>query len=168
MKHLKVCFIGCGDHAKRFILPALAGAEHVTLSAICARTREHAEAAAARTGARRACTDYREMIETENPDAVFVVGPPKLQFETGMFCLAHRIPFFSEKPCGSSLEEAEQLVSAAEENSPASAAARWQEGKNRADVSLPYVCLRLSSCVSPSPRVSGLHGPAGRHCKRNP
>ena len=23
MKHLKVCFIGCGDHAKRFILPAL-------------------------------------------------------------------------------------------------------------------------------------------------
>ena len=116
MKNLKVCFIGCGDHARRFILPALAGAEQVTLSAICARTREHAEAAAARTGARRACTDYREMIETEQPDAVFVVGPPKLQFDAGMFCLAHKIPFFSEKPCGSSLKEAEQLVAAAAEN----------------------------------------------------
>ena len=56
MKHLKVCFIGCGDHARRFILPALAGAEHVTLSAICARTREHAEAAAARTGRYRLLT----------------------------------------------------------------------------------------------------------------
>jgi len=115
MKNLNVCFIGCGGHARRFIYPSLADAEAVTLSAVCARTRKHADAGAAAAGAGRAYTDFREMIETERPDAVFVVGPPKLQFEAGIFCLEHKIPFFSEKPCGSSLAEAEKLVSTASE-----------------------------------------------------
>ena len=57
------------------------------------------------------------MIETENPDAVFVVGPPKLQFETGMFCLAHRIPFFQREALRQFAgRRRKQLVSAAEEN----------------------------------------------------
>lgn len=116
MKNLNICFIGCGGHAKQFIYPSLANAERITLSAVCARTREHAESGAMRAGAKRAYTDFRGMIETERPDAVFVVGPPKLQFDAGMFCLQNKIPFFSEKPCGSTLEEAEKLMIAASEN----------------------------------------------------
>ena len=69
MKNLNICFIGCGDHANRFVYPSLANCPGTTLQAVCALDATQAEENRKRHGANRAYTDYKEMILTEQPDA---------------------------------------------------------------------------------------------------
>lgn len=100
MKNLNICFIGCGDHANRFVYPSLANCPGTTLQAVCALDATQAEENRKRHGANRAYTDYKEMILTEQPDAVIIIGPPRLHYEAGLFCADRKIPFYMEKPCG--------------------------------------------------------------------
>ena len=69
MKNLNICFIGCGDHANRFVYPSLANCPDITLQAVCALDAVQAEENRKRHGANRAYTDYREMI------LVFITKP---------------------------------------------------------------------------------------------
>jgi len=110
MSRLKLCFVGGGNHANRFIYPSLASARDVSLAAVCTRSLETAEATRQRHGAARAYCDYRLMIDHEKPDAVLIVGPPKLHVEAGLYCLEKRVPFFIEKPSGENLAQARQLA----------------------------------------------------------
>lgn len=116
MNKTRICFIGCGDHANRFIYPALAALPDVELAAVCSLNRAKAELNARKHGAGRACTDYREMIRAEQPDAVIVVGPPQLHYEAGLYCIERRIPFWTEKPSGSDVRQARELAELAEKN----------------------------------------------------
>jgi len=110
MSRLKLCFIGGGNHANRFIYPSLASARDVDLAAVCTRSPETAEATRQRHGADRAYSDYRLMIDREKPDALLIVGPPRLHFEAGRYCLEKRVPFFIEKPSGENLAQAQELA----------------------------------------------------------
>lgn len=100
MKKIGICFIGCGNHANRFVYPALSGLPDAALLAVCSLDPEEAETNRRRHGAAHAYTDYREMIRRERPEAVIVVGPPQLHFEAGAFCIECGIPFYTEKPSG--------------------------------------------------------------------
>ena len=93
MKKIGICFIGCGNHANRFVYPALSGLPDAALLAVCSLDPEEAETNRRRHGAAHAYTDYREMIRRERPEAVIVVGPPHLHFEAGAFCIECGIPF---------------------------------------------------------------------------
>jgi predicted dehydrogenase len=106
----RVCFIGCGDHANRFLYPSLSEIEKVQLKAVCSIDKAQAELNMKKHGADAFYLDYREMLEKEKPDAVLVVGPPKLHFDAGCFCLRDNIPFFIEKPPGENLKQAEKLL----------------------------------------------------------
>lgn len=117
MKNLNICFIGCGDHANRFVYPSLANCPGTTLQAVCALDAAQAEENRKRHGANRAYTDYKEMILTEQPDAVIIIGPPRLHYEAGLFCADRKIPFYMEKPCGENPQQAEELCNAARKNS---------------------------------------------------
>ncbi len=116
MKNLNICFIGCGDHANRFVYPSLANCPSVTLRAVCSLDGAEAEENRKRHGAAKAYTDFREMILSEKPDAVLIVGPPRLHYEAGLFCAGRKIPFYMEKPCGENVHQAEELCRAAAEN----------------------------------------------------
>ena len=116
MKNLNICFIGCGDHANRFVYPSLANCPGTTLQAVCALDAAQAEENRKRHGANRAYTDYKEMILTEQPDAVIIIGPPRLHYEAGLFCADRKIPFYMEKPCGENPQQAEELCNAARKN----------------------------------------------------
>ena len=116
MNNLKICFIGCGDHANRFIYPSLANMKNVTLSAVCSLDADEAESNRKRHGADRAYTCYRQMLESEEPDAVIIVGPPLLHYEAGMHCLERKLPFFIEKPPGENLAQATELAEQAEKS----------------------------------------------------
>ncbi len=69
---IKAGFIGCGGHSYRNIYPAFQYAP-VDLVAICDLDKGRAETYAKIFGADRAYSDYKEMLEKEELDAIFVV-----------------------------------------------------------------------------------------------
>lgn len=114
MKKLQICAIGGGNHANRFIYPALVNLAEVELVAVATRHGETAAATAKRHGALRSYGDYREMLEQEKPDAVVIVGPPELHYLAGLDCVKCKTPFFCEKPSGIDAAQAAELAAAAE------------------------------------------------------
>ena len=71
-QHIRAAFIGCGKHAFQSILPSFQYAP-IELVAICDLVPERAQFCARQFGALRWYTDYAEMLEQEELDAVFVV-----------------------------------------------------------------------------------------------
>ena len=57
-------------------------------------------------------TDYKEMIEKENPDIVMISTPNRLHADMSVFALAHGCHVLVEKPMCVSIEECERMVSA--------------------------------------------------------
>jgi predicted dehydrogenase len=110
MGKVRISFIGCGDHANRYIYPSLANVPGAELTAVCSLDAAEAEVNRQRHGAERAYTDYRAMIEAEKPDAAIIVGPPRLHYEAGLYCLERQLPFYIEKPPGENLEQASALA----------------------------------------------------------
>lgn len=71
-KRVRAGFVGCGGHSFRNLYPSFRYAP-VELVAVADVIEERAEAYAREFGAQRAYTDYREMLEKEDLDCVFVV-----------------------------------------------------------------------------------------------
>ena len=60
--------------------------------------------------------DYREMLEKEKPDGVFITSPDFLHEEQAVFALEHRIPVYLEKPLAISIPGADRVLEAAYRN----------------------------------------------------
>lgn len=60
--------------------------------------------------------DYREMIEKEGLDGVFVTAPDFLHEEMACFCLEHKVPVYLEKPIAITLEGADHILRTAKDN----------------------------------------------------
>ena len=61
-------------------------------------------------------SDYREMIEKENLDGVFILAPDFLHEEMACYALEHKIAVYLEKPIAISLEGADRILRTAKEN----------------------------------------------------
>ena len=61
-------------------------------------------------------SDYREMIETEKPDGVFITSPDFLHEEQAVFALEHKVAVYLEKPLAISIEGADRILEAAYRN----------------------------------------------------
>ena len=71
-RRLRAAVIGCGGHALRNILPTFQYAP-VDLVGVCDLDRERAASAARLFGASAVYTDFRELLDKEKPEIVFVV-----------------------------------------------------------------------------------------------
>lgn len=60
--------------------------------------------------------DYREMIEREQPDGVFITSPDFCHREQAVFCLEHKIPVYLEKPLAISIADADAVLQAARDH----------------------------------------------------
>ncbi len=106
---VRIGVIGAGWIAEEHvaIIGRLEGAE---LAAVCdvdeARARELA-------GEASAYTDWRELIERESLDAVFICTPPLLHREMTVEALERGIHVYLEKPIARGLEDARAIVDAA-------------------------------------------------------
>ena len=60
--------------------------------------------------------DYREMIEKEQPDGVFITSPDFLHEEQAVFCLEHKAAVYLEKPIAISIAGADRILEAAYRN----------------------------------------------------
>ena len=114
---IRAGFIGCGSHSFRNIYPTLQFAP-VNLVATCDLDPEQARAFAAQFGACSAYCDYRDMLEREELDAVFIVvgydetGRP-LYPRIAVDCLGAGRHVWIEKPPASSCAEVEVMSAAA-------------------------------------------------------
>ncbi len=118
-QHIRAAFIGCGRHAFQSILPSFQYAP-VELVAICDLVPERAQFCARQFGARRWYTDYAEMLEQEELDAVFVVlnhdasGRPRYA-PVAIDVLRAGRHVWIEKPPASTLAEIEDMQAARDE-----------------------------------------------------
>ncbi|MBM3475029.1 MAG: Gfo/Idh/MocA family oxidoreductase [Armatimonadetes bacterium] len=115
-RQAKLAFIGCGGFATASISPNLHLVPEIDLVAVCDIDQARAERNARNFGARRVYTDMNAMLDTEELDGVFVIGPAPQQHELAPHVLRRGIPVYVEKPSANTPQEAQELAEIAEAN----------------------------------------------------
>jgi predicted dehydrogenase len=113
---VRIAMIGAGGMSNRVHYPSLASFADVEIAAICDLDRERLGTAADRYGVTGRYTDYRDMIEAVQPDAVYAIGPPQYMYDVWTWCLNRGVNLFIEKPLGVTLHQAKALAYLAERN----------------------------------------------------
>lgn len=123
---LRVCLIGCGrmgatiDDEVPTDIPYSHAAGHcaaegVELVAVCDALADKVKAIQERYDVPRGYTDYREMIEQEQPDIVSVATRPGPHAEIVEFLAESKVKgIYCEKPLCCSMEEADRILAACE------------------------------------------------------
>lgn len=114
MKKLRVGIIGCGRISVMHLVPAQK-LEQSQLVACCDIRKELAEETADKYGI-TPYTDYMEMLEKENLDAVHICLPHYLHVPVAMDAMKRGVHVLSEKPMSIDYASAEAAVKCAEEN----------------------------------------------------
>ena len=133
-RHLKACLVGCGrmgatiddevrDRPDSWLwLPyshaaGYTACDRTALVAVSDMVAEKAEAIRQRYNVPKAYTDYREMIEKEQPDIVSIATRPTPYAEICIFAAEHGVKgIYCEKPLARSMEEADSMVEACEKH----------------------------------------------------
>lgn len=110
MKEIRVGVIGVG-YLGKFHAEKYSGMDNVRLAGVADIERSRAEDVAARFGC-RAVTDYRDLLGCV--DAVSIVVPTQSHFDIGIEFLNHDVDVLIEKPMTTTLEQADDLIEAAE------------------------------------------------------
>jgi predicted dehydrogenase len=111
---IRAGFIGCGSHSFRNVYPTFQFAQ-VNLVATCDLQIEKAQAFAGKFGAANAYSDYGQMLEKENLDAVFIVTGYNQQTGRPLYppiaadCLNAGCHVWMEKPPAATCKELEEL-----------------------------------------------------------
>ena len=116
MRETRWAVAGTGYIANEFA-KGLQVAEGAVLAAVASRRRESGEAYAQSwgDGSTRVYTDYREMLEKEPVDIVYIAVPNDCHYGYIMAALEKGIPVLSEKPMVDNLEQLKAVRQAAEE-----------------------------------------------------
>ena len=104
---IKIGFIGVGGIAGSH-LGNLSQIEEARVVAVCDVVEEKAEEAAKKYQA-ISYTNYKEMLDKEGLDAVFICVPPFAHGDIEIDVAKKGIPFFVEKPVNLSLEKAKEV-----------------------------------------------------------
>lgn len=108
--------IGAGDLATRVHYPSLSEHPMATIVGICDLDQQRLKTAGERFGVDELFTDYRTMIDTVAPEAVYAIGQPEFMYGIWCWCLNERLDLFIEKPLGLTLHQATNLTYLAETN----------------------------------------------------
>jgi virulence factor len=109
-KVIRTTVIGAGGIANAVHLPSLRAIRGCELCAICDIDANKARAAAERFSVPNVYTSYAEMLDAEQPDAVFILVQPDQTFRMTLDCVRRGVAVFAEKPPGVSLFQAEALA----------------------------------------------------------
>jgi UDP-N-acetyl-2-amino-2-deoxyglucuronate dehydrogenase len=109
MTKLNLAIVGCGDIAGFTALVSRL-VPQVTLSACCDVNGERAQTFAKRHRISKVFTDYNELLEKSNTDAVYLAVPHHLHYEMILSAIKAGKPIFVEKPVTRILEEGKKLI----------------------------------------------------------
>ena len=122
-RRFRVCVIGAGSMANNVHYPSLASFDEVEISAIIDLDPKRVEDTGERFGVPtdrrfpvRLPTDYRQVIESRRPDAVYVIGQPHLMYDLWTWCLEQGLHLYIEKPLGLTIHQARSLAHLAREH----------------------------------------------------
>lgn len=110
MRIVKVGMIGAGSHANNVHYPSLSMIKETEMVAICDLNSERLKATADKYAISNRYLDYREMLEKEELDAVYLIMPPHQFYDIAVDCLKHGINLFVEKPPGLTRSQTESLA----------------------------------------------------------
>lgn len=114
---IKLALIGCGaPHAHSSHLPQLSEMDDVSIEAVCDLDQEKLAEAQSKFNIRKGYTDFHEMLEKENLDAVQVIVRPSLLKDIVIPCFEKGLAVSVEKPAGKDSTEAAQMLEAAKKN----------------------------------------------------
>ncbi len=116
MDKVKVAIVGAGAMANAAHGPALSSLEDVSLVGICDIIVERARDTAAKFGIPAYYTDFRDMIEKTNPDAVWLVLWPHIMIVIANEVMAMGKHVFTEKPPGVYTEQTRQMANTAKKH----------------------------------------------------
>jgi predicted dehydrogenase len=108
--------IGAGGMANTVHYPSLKEMPDVELVAICDLVPDKLAATAEKFGIPKTYSDYRQMLESEDVDAVWVLMPPHHLFDIVIQCVKRKKHVFIEKPPGVTYEQARMMALACEQN----------------------------------------------------
>jgi myo-inositol 2-dehydrogenase / D-chiro-inositol 1-dehydrogenase len=115
---MKLCMIGCGEHARVAHGPSQARCARertgLILAGCCDLDVERAESFRRDFGYARAFTDAAAMLAAERPDAAVVVVPVERTVSVGSLVLERGVPLLLEKPPGETVAEVDRLIVAAD------------------------------------------------------
>lgn len=112
MADIRFGLIGYGAWGKHHAA-AIRGAKGCELRAVCARTPESREAAAAETGA-AVHAHFRELLGRDDLDVIDIVAPNNMHEEIATAALASGRHVLLEKPMATSIEACNAIIAAAE------------------------------------------------------
>jgi myo-inositol 2-dehydrogenase / D-chiro-inositol 1-dehydrogenase len=109
---VRLGIIGCGKVSWERHHPALRRLPQFRVDAVCDTDSSRAGRIATLFGASRTFTDYRELVQQDNIDAVAVLTHTGAHAETGVAVLDAGKHLFMEKPLALTIEDADRLVAA--------------------------------------------------------
>jgi len=112
---IRVGMIGTSWWADAMHLPALDSHEHVKTTAICGRNRENAQKMADRWNIPHVYTNYEEMMDSGNVDAVVISTINNTHYPMTMYALKNDLHVLCEKPISLTYAEAVEVESLARE-----------------------------------------------------
>lgn len=113
MDRIRTVVVGAGYFAEAVHLPAMKANSDFDIVAICRRNVDALKPVAERFNIPKTYGDYREMIDTEKPDAVVVITSIAATAEVASYALEAGIPTLLEKPPAASIDEAKKLAEVA-------------------------------------------------------
>ncbi len=113
---MKYALIGCGRVAPNHIKAAKLN--NLEIAAICDIDYEKAVKFSIDNGIEgvKIYTDYKEMLLSENPNFTAIATDSGAHAEISLFCAQNKVNFLVEKPMAMSIEDAENVIKAVEEN----------------------------------------------------
>ncbi len=115
MTKLKIGVIGCGSIAQHRHLPEYQMNQQVELVAVCDINEERARQVAEKYGV-KAYTNYEELLQSGEVEAVSVCTPNYLHAPISIAALQAGVHVLCEKPMATSSEEAEAMIEAAKQS----------------------------------------------------
>lgn len=110
MKQVKWGLIGAGDIVRKRVAPALNVSDNCELYAVNRNRAELAEAFAKEFGARKNYADWRELIEDEEIEAVYIATPVYLHKEQTIAAARAGKHVLCEKPMGLNAAECDEMI----------------------------------------------------------
>jgi len=113
---VRVCVIGAGAMANDVHYPSLADMEDVEIVGLCDLVEDRLKETADRYDIAGRFTDYRQMLEQLQPDAVYIIMPPHHVYDVTIDCLEMGLNVFIEKPPGVTTYQVIWMAKCAEKN----------------------------------------------------
>jgi predicted dehydrogenase len=109
---IRVGLIGCGRIAQHAHLPALAALDGVEISALADLDEGRRVSCREQVPKAPTFSDYRELLERAEIEAMVICLPPALHAEAAIACFDRGLHVYLEKPIATTLIDGEQVVSA--------------------------------------------------------